>query len=614
MQTSTLYIGRLFNHYLVPAGHQAPEQVRSFCESAIATTLSNSLSAALRPALPDGDSSLWFIRRLELDFAVNTEFHSSHLSDVWAKEIAAGVAYALYKGGDEVLHFPDRAAYLAHFFLDLAQDFAWDKWYYALFDGLRMLPVSAALRTAICESPETGLQALRSLQDPSLVLRKMTSVDAGRILAAFGLNETPCDESTCFQAITDTWQSVLSVPDRDEELRALLLFVNVARKDPALGNRTLAWAVTAICRLTRFLHEERSPQGQELLGALRNKDVSDLYRVAGLEHAAILGPLLRCPEECLDRLLQRVANGSATNPETRQETRFTAFGGAFLLFPLLDQLPLGEATAGWLNLENVSAASIARFLILAKCFGRLRAIGCFHDPLMRDLLRIPPQITLEMASDWLTRLSQENLGTFLRRIAGWHLETAAAEGQTFSLVSVPQRGAPVTLLLDSARGLWLFAAKSGKQEELAARLSEFPYPARVGCHDSLMSIAQKLFPATAVESLRDFPPPAPAPDLDYLALPPEFGRRAADLALSVAAQGVLRLFACKLSGFARSSLNYLYSNFMDCCATVEEKPDQRLVFLSRPPLHLVLGMSGLNRCNYQLSWLDERPCAVFPEG
>ena len=612
-QPSTLHIGRLFNRYLVPAEHQATEEVRHLCESSLATTLSEALAGVLRQSLPAHDSSLWFIRRLELDFAINTELHTSCLPDIWAKEIAAGLADTLREGGTGVLRFPDRAAYMAHFFLDLAEGSAWSKWYYAPFDGLRMLPVSAALRTAICDSPEDGLRALQSLQDPGIVLKKTNSADAARILAALDLGAASGDEGKCFQAIADAWQTVLGLSSSEEELRALLLFVHIARNRPVLAGKTLGAGTKAVCRLARRLHEEQN--SRDLISALRNRDVGGFYRLAGLEHASVLAPLLSCPEECLERLLQRVTEGSATNPETRQETRFTAFGGAFLLFPLLDQLPLSEATAGWPDLENLSAVSLARFLILAKCFGQRRAAGCFHDPLMRDLLGIPPQVALETVREWLASLSQQNLKTFYRTIAEWHLETAAADGRTFSLISVPQRGAPVALLLDHARGLWLFAESPGKrEEELVAALSELPSPERVLCCDTLIPLAQKSFPATMVESLRDLPTPPPAADLGYLALSPEFGGRRADLTLSVVAQGVLRLFACKLTGFARSSLNYLHSNFLECCAAVEEKADQRLVFLSRPPLHLMLGMSGLNRCSYQLSWLEGRPCAVFPEG
>src|ERR1041385_4378187 len=209
-QPSTLHIERLFNRYLVPAEHQATEEVRHLCESSLATTLSEALAGVLRQSLPAHDSSLWFIRRLELDFAINTELHTSCLPDIWAKEIAAGLADTLREAGTEVLRFPDRAAYMANFFLDLAEGSAWNKWYYTPFDGLRMLSVSAALRTAICDAPENGLRALQSLQDPSAVLKKINSTDAARILPVFDFNAAS-DEGTCFQAIADAWRTVLGV-------------------------------------------------------------------------------------------------------------------------------------------------------------------------------------------------------------------------------------------------------------------------------------------------------------------------------------------------------------------------------------------------------------------
>jgi len=184
-----------------------------------------------------------------------------------------------------------------------------------------------------------------------------------------------------------------------------------------------------------------------------------------------------------------------------------------------------------------------------------------------------------------------------------------------TLARVAQKGAPVALMADHARGLWLFAGRVGKQaESLAGALGHLPCPEKLFCHESLAALAQRCFPDAAIELSDGFPSPSPARDIYYLALPPEFGRHPADLALSVAAQGALRLFSCKLTGFARSSLNYLHSNFLDCCAGVEERVDQRVVLLARPPLHLVLGMSGLNRCSYRLGWLDDRPCAIFPEG
>ena len=104
-------------------------------------------------------------------------------------------------------------------------------------------------------------------------------------------------------------------------------------------------------------------------------------------------------------------------------------------------------------------------------------------------------------------------------------------------------------------------------------------------------------------------------DLSYLSLPQSFGlRRAFDLALSVAAQGLMRAFAWRLPGFAGSNLPYLSSNFLDFAGSVEEEPARRVVRVGRPPLHLVLNITGMTRRTYGLSWLDDRPLALFQEG
>jgi hypothetical protein len=103
-------------------------------------------------------------------------------------------------------------------------------------------------------------------------------------------------------------------------------------------------------------------------------------------------------------------------------------------------------------------------------------------------------------------------------------------------------------------------------------------------------------------------------DLAHLALPkswrlaPEF-----DFMLSVAAQSLMRSFAWRLPGFAHSNLPYLYGNFLDFSASLEDEPNRRVVRMGRPPLHLILNMTGIVRGTYRLNWLDERPFALFPE-
>src|SRR5205809_837097 len=135
VQQSALFIERLHNHYLVSAEHQAPEEVRRLCEAAIASTLPQALINALSRSLPFRDPGLWFIRQLEVDFAINPEINA-HLAETWAGEIAGALLPALQTGEDAgIVYFPDRAAYLASFLLDLSEKSAWGKWYYAGFEG-----------------------------------------------------------------------------------------------------------------------------------------------------------------------------------------------------------------------------------------------------------------------------------------------------------------------------------------------------------------------------------------------------------------------------------------------------------------------------------------------
>jgi len=609
---STLRIERLYNCYLVPAECQTPEEVRSVCESAIAATLPDALAAGLERSFPASDPSVWLVRRLAVDFFVNTEINLPGLSEIWAKETTAALIDTLKSRGPEVLHFPDYAAYLAHFLLDLVEGFAWGKWYYQRFDGLRMLPVSTAVRTTVCDRPDAGLKALSSLTEAgcSTVVKSLSPADADRILAAV-VPSSEADPTACFQAICDSWQAVLSIPAYEQESRRLLLFLSVARKDPGLAGETLRATATAVSRLSKSLHEGTASLNNRLINALQQGDPRALYESAGFDRATVLAPLLRCSPECRGPLLQRVAGEPVTHPKTHRETRFTAFGGAFLLFPGLDRFPLHAATDGWPDLGNINAATVVRFLILAGCFGTTRALGCFRDPLLRDLMQFNPQIDAALVSDWLAGLSFDNLVTFVREIAAWHLETGAVAGETFQLVSAPEKDGQVVVVLDSARGLWLAAGDAGG---FSQAMSHLPGPGTLECHESLRQTAMKSFPEAQLD-----PAPGPLPelseDLAYLALPPELcTHRRFDLALRVAAQNVLRLFANKLTGFARSSLNYLHSNFLDCSAAVEETADQRVVCLGHPPLHLVLAMAGLNRRRYELSWLSGPACSIFPEG
>ncbi len=635
-QQSALLIERLHNHYLAPAEHPAPEDIRSFCEAAIGPNLPQMLASVLHPWLPAEDNSVWFLRRLEIDFSLNVEETERNLAELWAAQIAAGLMGALQNNNNdeetEILRFPSRAAYLAHFLLDLAEASAWSKWYYQSFDGLRVLPLSTALRTAICEEPETGLAALGQLPEhkSAAVLRALCAADARRVLAALsGTDRGAGDEAACFNALREVWQTALSIPPNEEDHRALLLFIAAYRKNPELAGKPLAAAAAACNRLVRRLRESAATQSQGLLTALRDGDLAGLCRATDADDAAILAPLLRCESGSLEMVLQNIAGESSTGLGARPETQCTSFGGMYLLLPLLEEVPWEEATSGWPVPEGVSAPALTRLLVLAKCLGRSRAAGCFRDPVVLDCLQVPPEITRDMdkVARWLAGISAKDVHRFLSALLDFRMETGAVQGDTFLFVRAAQKGRPAGILLDHARGLWLFAGGlCNSRSSLFQQLGNWiPQPRRLLCDECFVDEMRASFPNVHVEPLPGAPgeglPPLRelARDLTYLSLAGIFprkqrGARMVDLALSVAAQGMLRSFAWKLPGFGNSSLGYLYNNFLACTASVKEDVNQNIVCLGRPPLHLVLAMAGLNRRSYRLSWAPDRTCTIFPEG
>lgn len=614
---SSLYIERLCNRYVVP--DQASEEMRARCEAALATNLERTLAAALEQSFSQEDSSIWFVRELNVELSVGSRIEHADVGEVWAGEMARALVDALDTNQPDVLHFPDRASYLAQFLLDLAEGSAWGRWYYSIFDGLRMLSVSAAIRTAILNSVHDGLRAMHLLseQQRRVLIHAVNSADARSLLSAFA--DGPGYSGDCLSLLAKHWHVGLRFRAGDEERRSLSLFLAVTQEHPEFAGSNLRDSSIAACRLATLLHDH--PQDAAVLAALRARDLSALYKLLGTDAEPLAALLHAFPDE-LNELLLHLKGEPFPASVDRPEMRFTAFGGAFLLLPLLDAFPFASATADWQGMSGLSPATLVRLLVLAKCFGREQAQGCMRDPVIRDLLQISPTVSLQAVAEWQTGISTAHLQSLLQANSTWHRDAAAANIETLLFAQVPHKGAPVSLLIDCAHGVWLNAISRPEHPNTGLPLHlDLPQPAELFCHESLLEIGRAAFPqsllkspAAADEGVLPLPS-ALGRDLSYLSLPRNLAlSRAADLSLSVVAQGVLRRFAAQLPGFGRSSLNYLNRNFLDCCAAVESSEERIVVSLAPPPLHLVLARSGLNRRSYKLGWLNGRLCAIFPEG
>ena len=90
-------------------------------------------------------------------------------------------------------------------------------------------------------------------------------------------------------------------------------------------------------------------------------------------------------------------------------------------------------------------------------------------------------------------------------------------------------------------------------------------------------------------------------------------READRSAVVAAAEQILMRFARRLPGFAAAPPDHLRRNFLDISASVEREPSRIVVRLARPPLHVLLSMTGLIRRTYTLPWLSDVPVELYPE-
>lgn len=566
---SSLFVERLHNRYLVPAEQLDAELLRDRLEWSVRGDLPTALASLLDRALKSDDPSVWFVRELALDFAVNTEIDHGVAARVWAEQIACELIETMGCPDAGVIRFSNRAAYLAQFLGDILDGAAWDKWYYDQFTGLRMLSVTAALRTAILDDSDIGLEALGFLGARTLQLaRTLCPADAARLLSVWSAGGSGADMPSAIAAVAAAVRDP-HVEAGEEHCHALTLFLSAYRNHPAFDRRALAEASRAVAHLCRYIaaghlsaNHLRAP---EHLGAV--------FEELSPDRASILKPLLAADSSDLALMLP---NPPQASPVTAA-AGFTHFGGIFLLLPLIEELPSDDAFLGWPapDDDRTSAAALVRFLVLVKCLGKHQALGCSSDPLVRKCLAIPPELAWDSIAAWSRALRPRDLERLLDSLFKGHLENGAAEGPPFELAKARRSGAPAILQIDGARGLWV----------------------------------RPLRPPPEAKASRDI-----TPDLAYLSLPRTLPiGRAVDLALSIAAQGVMRCFAWKLPGFSQSSLQYLAANFLNCTAAVEWQPARAVVHLGRTPLNLILGMTGLNRCEFDVSW-SPLPYAVFPEG
>jgi hypothetical protein len=403
MSTGRLRIARFEAAYLVADGHPAPERLARRLDEVVRKELPDALRAMLAPALGANDSSLWFIRRLDVPVEVNAAWKAPDVARSWAGQISRTLAKDLTGDGDgtNAIRFPDRAAYLARFLVDAASGDAWGQWIYRRFDGLRALPVSAAIRTALADDAALGLVALQRLavRELTSVIDALTEADTRRILDDMAGDRDATSLDVAVAAAAAQWPSIaascgaLSIPRA-----ALALFVQTTAAGATGG--AICVAAEAIAALAAIVRTQPANASSRVRDALAAGDMARVREIAGA--AAPLLEVLASPGQ-LDAACGAVAPAPTG---TQIDVRLTRFGGALLLLPQIDALAVDAVAADWPPLGETKAAQMLRWLVLVKSLGRPRADAAFHDPALRNIFRIPAATGWPDAAAWLATLGR----------------------------------------------------------------------------------------------------------------------------------------------------------------------------------------------------------------
>jgi hypothetical protein len=525
----------LRTRYLVARGHPSPERLQARLAEAAGDTLRETLASLLATHVDPADDTIWLIRQLEIDVSMNTAWDRNQLGRVWAQRIALALVETFSAGPDDgnVRMFRNRSDYIACFLSDLVVGRAWSRWYYRAFDGLRALPISAAIRTVVVRDPVVGFDALLTLPTDVLVrvLSSLTPHDARwilRVVPKTGILVAPLD---AFGLVLQAYEQLHGDTSLNGDARSILrLMLESIRIRPEHSGEEVAKSARALITLIRVaISQPRIVQ--QIRRAITQSGLAGLYTVVSTADAEALAPLCHADPTWFARVESVLAVTHI--PELSQDDgldvdiRATPFGGAFLLLPMLLASPvqtlIETLAAGWPECRKTSAVSLLRFLVLAKCLGGSSLPRLMLDPVMRDLFQIHPSLGLADVAEWLSTLALRH-GPEIRSIG---------------------------LTKNDAR---------------------------------------------------------------YLAFPP-FVRETSSIrkAIGRVAIHVLRDFSRRLPGFARASFVHLQVNFLSGSATLEQQPERRVVRLGRPPLDVILNMTGMSRTTYRLPWLDNRPFALFPE-
>lgn len=647
-----LRAARIRQRLLVTRGHPDPERVGRDLHYALHTHLRDALVAAFAGAGTANDDSVWRIRSLALDMTINAQWDAQLLARAWAVQLAQAVRRTIARGGDGVLvmRWPSRAAYLASFVREAVDGTAASRWWFDSFSGLRTLTRSSQIRTALVRDAPLGAAALVLLPAPdvALVAAQLATADARLVLDAIAPAAADPDADAAAAAVLEAHRALgAPAPRGDAEGWSLRVVVEALRTHRDMRTGPIAGIARAVARLWQVAAEQPARMAV-VHRILASHNAAGLRLVLGDSDAERLAPLARVSRPVLDDLAERAADTTpAAVPDEEPGVTWMPIAAPLVLAPFAAALPLDETTRGWPGIGEAgapaarcaTAAALTRLFILAAACGGERAARVIADPTVRLLAGVGTGVQTGELRDWAGRFDASHAASLEQALGEWRIRRGTVSCETWLLTEVASGDhalPPSLALLDCARGHWLALRAEGPVHERLSALRYWLDRAAPESVRELLVTNETLAEAVGTMALsainvRPAPDPSQLPagedpvtatlarrdrlagELDWLALPASLGvPRTVELALAAAAQGILRDLAHNLPGFARASLPHLWANFLAVDAHVAQEPQRLVARVGRPPLSMVIAMTGLMRTTYTLPWLQGMQVALFP--
>ncbi len=542
---SVLTIERMCNVYRVAADDPAPDDVRFRLDRLATDEVIHSCRSRLAEWMNDDDPSIWLIRSLDVDLAIDAGVHAAQQTGfLWGRQIALEIGRTIERGlSESVMHFANRAEYVARWIRDRTAGNEGCAWYYADFDSLRGLSQSASITEGILRESESTQIVLQLYRQGALdsVLVVLSASDAQRLYRGLSSESNDADRRSdrWVSRLLALWGSALSLHAHPaDEIRLWAAARNAWEEEPA----GLQYAIDNLLSL------------RDLLANIGSAEISQKFLLASIEgrrdHALALlaGCNLRADVSTLEFV--RVASGG--NPEwagfvadvitpridpDQDESFLSDLGGVFLLAGAFEDLHIHraiESASGNCN-EPERAAAILRFLLAVRCCGVSRAESAIRDRAIAEFAAMPSNVTLQEMAQVLDSADVQSALT----------------------------------VIDAAM-----------KEHYGEPLNHVPHQHR-----------------------------------DYFAIGKAFKElnlrpNTEDAWASIAA-AVLRNFANRLPGFARSSPDFIFQNFLTGTAQVRVSDQSVTVQMGQCPLTVVLRMAGAYRM-LVLPWRKGEICLLAP--